>query len=99
MNKSLLMVPAILLAGLAVSPAYAAPATSLKELVVGSGANTGQPMATSDVQAAFQRMLDYRAAETTAPQQATPTPLPLRDSLTAVLWSKTTDANNSRGNR
>lgn len=82
MNKSLLMVPAILLAGLAVSPVYAAPATS-------------------DVQAAFQRMLDYRAAATTAPQQATPTPtpLPLRDSLTAVLWSKTNDANNSRGNR
>lgn len=36
MNKSLLMVPAILLAGLAVSPAYATPATSLKEVVVGS---------------------------------------------------------------
>lgn len=61
--------------------------------------NPGQPVATSDVQAAFQRMLDYRAAETTATQQSTPTPLPLRDSLTAVLWSKTTDANKSRGNR
>lgn len=36
MNKSLLMVPAILLAGLAVSPAYAVPVTSLKEVVVGS---------------------------------------------------------------
>lgn len=36
MNKSLLMVPAILLAGLAVSPAYATPATSLKEVVIGS---------------------------------------------------------------
>lgn len=64
-----------------------------------AAANTSQPAATSDVQAAFQRMLDYRAAETTAPKQATPTPLPLRDSLTAVLWSKTNDANNSRGSR
>lgn len=64
-----------------------------------AAANTGQPVAANDLPAAFQRMLDYRAAETTAPREVTPTPLPLRDSLTAVLWSKTTDANNSRGNR
>lgn len=36
MNKKLLTIPALLLAGLAISPVYAVPATSLKEVQVGS---------------------------------------------------------------